>query len=391
VIGPQDVVLVVTETVYPDQAPFDPSSRYLEYRFETIAERSNAVYGVVRQAFADADLDQERFGTPRWNPLGSLMTSGEFVLIKPSLVKETHPRDPDGWRYVLTHGSVIRAVVEFVFMAVGPTGRVTIADAPQTDSLFSKIVDFLGLDQLRDSCGARGLDLDLIDLRNEEWANEKGAIVVRHRLLGGPLQPSKAEKPQEGRRDVEHEESDRRQCGQELAAPPLRGRTFHRGATNTQVEAPITSWNAGGRGCFAGSWFACRRSGPGFSGSHDAPGLRSSETPRGRAERELVGQRHDLENLLGPEQDRRLRPDGSLRPEQPEHRCHHLVLVDGIGANQGNGPMNPDPLPAGVILFWTNSPSVGAVRTVLMGYDPEKALIMRQAFCCNSYPLSEWG
>ena len=110
VIGSQDVVLVVTdETVYPDQAPFDPSSRYPEYRFETIAEESNAVYGAVRQAFADAGLDQERFGTPGWNPLGSLMTSGEFVLVKPNLVKEAHPHDPDGWRYVLTHGSVIRA------------------------------------------------------------------------------------------------------------------------------------------------------------------------------------------------------------------------------------------------------------------------------------------
>ena len=43
--------------------------------------------------------------------------------------------------------------------------------------------------------------------------------------------------------------------------------------------------------------------------------------------------------------------DGSLRTGHPEHRRRHLVLVDGIVAGQGNGPMNPDPLPAGVILL----------------------------------------
>ena len=192
-MSPQDVVLVVTdETVYPDQAPFDPSSRYPEYRFETIAEETNAVYGAIRQAFADAGLDEERFGTPGWNPLESLMTSGDFVLVKPNLVKEAHPCDPDGWRYVLTHGSVIRAVVDFVFMAVGPTGRVAIADAPQTDSSFSKIVDVLGLDQLQNFYGARGLDLELIDLRNDEWVTEKGVIVTRRRLPGDPREPSRS-------------------------------------------------------------------------------------------------------------------------------------------------------------------------------------------------------
>jgi hypothetical protein len=83
-------------------------------------------------------------------------------------------------------------------------------------------------------------------------------------------------------------------------------------------------------------------------------------------------------------------PDGSLRLGDSKHRRRHLVLVDGIVAGQGNGPMNPDLLPAGIILFGTNPPSVDAAATVIMGFDPEKVPIVRQAFCCSSYPLSEW-
>ena len=448
-ISPQDVVLVVTdETVYPDQPPFDPSSWYPEYRFETIAEGSNAVYGAVRQAFADAGLDHERFGTPGWNPLGSLMTSGEFVLIKPNLVKEAHPRDPDGWRYVLTHGSVIRAVVDFVFMAVGPTGRVAIADAPQTDSSFSKIVDVLGLDQLQDFYGARGLDLELIDLRNEEWVSEKGVIVARRRLPGDPrggiefdLGDSSEFVGHRGtgryygadydsrvvndhHRDGHHQyllSGSAMQADVVFSLPKLK---THKKAGVTLSMKNLVGVNADK------NWLPHHSEGTPSTGGDEHPG----GSPQHRIERWGTGVLRWLAVRLPTIGTRLLRvarragtpvfgdteevvrsgnwwgndtiwrtcldlnkivaygqSDGSLRPGQPEHRRRHLVLVDGIVAGQGNGPMNPDPLPAGVILFGTNPPSVDAAATVLMGFDPEKVPIVRQAFSCSSYPLSEWG
>ena len=52
--------------------------------------------------------------------------------------------------------------------------------------------------------------------------------------------------------------------------------------------------------------------------------------------------------------------------------------------------MNPDPLAAGIIVFGLNSASVDAACAYMMGYDPELIPIVREAFRCRSYPLTEW-
>jgi uncharacterized protein (DUF362 family) len=49
--------------------------------------------------------------------------------------------------------------------------------------------------------------------------------------------------------------------------------------------------------------------------------------------------------------------------------------------------MNPDPVRAGVLLFGVNPPSVDASCAWLMGFDPSKIPIVRQAFQVREYPL----
>ena len=84
--------------------------------------------------------------------------------------------------------------------------------------------------------------------------------------------------------------------------------------------------------------------------------------------------------------------DGSLRPALPQNRKRHYVLVDGIVAGQGRGPLNPDPVHAGVVFFGTHPPSVDAVCAYLMGFDPDKVPIVSRAFQCKELPISdhEW-
>ena len=82
--------------------------------YYAIGVESNTVYEAVRRCLYHAGLDRERFGSTEWNPFHGLVRPGDFVLLKPNLVKEAHPRDPDGWKYVLTHGSIIRAVSDYV-------------------------------------------------------------------------------------------------------------------------------------------------------------------------------------------------------------------------------------------------------------------------------------
>lgn len=79
--------------------------------------------------------------------------------------------------------------------------------------------------------------------------------------------------------------------------------------------------------------------------------------------------------------------DGRLREPLPENRKRHYVLVDGLIAGEGSGPLNPDPVHAGTLIFGSNPPSVDAACAWLMGFDPEKIPIVRQAFQVRQYPL----
>jgi uncharacterized protein (DUF362 family) len=72
-----------------------------------------------------------------------------------------------------------------------------------------------------------------------------------------------------------------------------------------------------------------------------------------------------------------------------QNRKRHYVLVDGIVAGQGRGPLNPDPVTAGVVFFGTNPPSVDAACAYLMGFDPGKIPIVARAFQCQAFQLSD--
>ena len=154
------VVLVqASGAFYPVDAPFHPSAHYLELQSlfgkSAPTSESNDVYSLIRQSLEIAGT--EPAGSPNWNPLRHWICPGNTVLLKPNMIKESHPRDPNGWVYTITHGSVIRAVADYVWKALEGRGRVIVADAPQGDSSFSQMRHvFLGLDSLGDfyrSCG----------------------------------------------------------------------------------------------------------------------------------------------------------------------------------------------------------------------------------------------
>ncbi|WP_206443042.1 hypothetical protein [Candidatus Protofrankia californiensis] len=109
---------------YPDVAPFSPDTAYPEYAHGHLGPTTNPVYSGVRRVLALAGMDAAHVDTARWNPLGDFVPPGGTVVLKPNLVRERHPRDPQGWQYVLTHGSVVRAVADYAFAAVGTAGRV---------------------------------------------------------------------------------------------------------------------------------------------------------------------------------------------------------------------------------------------------------------------------
>src|SRR5262249_2807077 len=151
------------------QPPFDPSETYPELSRLTpnLSPSPNAVYGAVRQSLAALGLDVKHYQKPEWNPFGSLLKPGNRVLIKPNWVVQGH-HDNDSWEQIITHGSVIRAVSDYVALALRGVGRVTIADGPMLQADFSKISDRVGILQLidhyRKTCPE--IAFEVIDLRH---------------------------------------------------------------------------------------------------------------------------------------------------------------------------------------------------------------------------------
>jgi hypothetical protein len=67
--------------------------------------------------------------------------------------------------------------------------------------------------------------------------------------------------------------------------------------------------------------------------------------------------------------------DGTRR-QKP---LRYLSVVDGIVAGEGDGPWAPDPVSCGVVVAGAHPVAVDVVTAVLMGFDPTKLPVIRNA------------
>ena len=153
---------------YPDVPPFDADQDYPEYCFrgKGALNPTNRVYGSVRKLFQLLDLDQGRFGSPEWNPLGAIIQRGDQVLISPNAVLHRNIDANQSVFASISHGSIIRAVVDYVYKALEGHGRITIADAPTMVSDFGEWMRVAGLQEIVDRYrSALDFVIDVVDLR----------------------------------------------------------------------------------------------------------------------------------------------------------------------------------------------------------------------------------
>ena len=82
------------------------------------------------------------------------------------------------------------------------------------------------------------------------------------------------------------------------------------------------------------------------------------------------------------------RTNGTLA-DRPQRRVLHVV--DAVVAGQGDGPLSPRPLPLGLILAGENAAAVDWVAAHLLGYDPERVSIVREAFGNFQWPIASFA
>ncbi len=370
---------------------------------------------------------------------------GDWVVIKPNLVKESKENDPEEWECVITSPNLLKYVAGYVATKVGRSGRITICDAPQTDSSFARIKERLGLeDFLVNLTKKTGAICEFLDLRDQEWKAENGVIVERKKLKGDPngkvafnLSANSLffNHPGEGRyygADYESEEVNRHHCGtiQEylLAATPIKADVFinmPKLKTHKKTGVTLNIKNLVGINAEK-NWLPHHVEGSPKQGGDQFP----NETIIRKIERFAVknfrrfalsntGKRVGIvkfmrrvgENTFGSTSnvirsgnwfgnDTTWRmaidlnrcllyglPNGMLDDDRPRKR--YYSVVDGIICMEGSGPMQGDRKECGIVLLGDDPVAVDMVACRAMGFDWRKLPIIYKALEPMRFPISD--
>lgn len=158
---------------------FNPSENYPEYLWKgNISDHKNYAYDMVRQCLIGMGYDRKNYGTPKWNPLGELIKEHDIVLLKPNMVlHENHIRE-NGLDCLITHPSIIRAVIDYVLIALKGTGKIIIGDAPLQSCDFKQMLENSGYNNLLKFYAEKKItNLELCDFRNYKSHYEKGILI----------------------------------------------------------------------------------------------------------------------------------------------------------------------------------------------------------------------
>jgi uncharacterized protein (DUF362 family) len=174
-------MIIEKNVIYSLYAPYNPVIKYPEYPFNNRGD--NQIYDILRQSFILLQLDNNNYGTNKWNPLGCIIKPNDKVVLKPNFIKEINNCNNS----IITDGSVIRAIIDYVYIALKGNGEIIVCDGPQSDSDINKIKKSTGINEIQELYWNKfKFEIKFIDLRKEYWNEQKGIIIDRTILEGDP-------------------------------------------------------------------------------------------------------------------------------------------------------------------------------------------------------------
>ena len=450
ILNSKTVAIFRGEPRYPDSPPFHPSEANPEHPFGDVIDpsRPNPAYRAVRGALHLLAQDATAFDTPCWNPLGEVVHPGDTVVLKPNFVRDFRESSPDHADCVITHGAVIRAVLDYAFIALKGRGRLIIADAPQNDADFDAIRRITGLDEIQAFYREHaGFDVEVYDLR-PECANKIDGVIVGHTPLPGD--PAGYVRVNLGEHSAfceinhlchllygaEYDTAELHRHQHDDVHEYLISKTvldadvvisLPKLKTHKKVGLTVNLKNLVGINGNK-NWLPHHRQGAPAQGGDEF----SDNGTKRRIERRAVARFKRLFPLLGP-----LRPlvagpikalgkrifgdtntdtirsgnwygndttwrmvldlnrillyadaDGALH-DRPVRRF--FSVVDGIIAGEGNGPLDPTPKLTGVVLAGANPVAVDLACARLMGFDHQRLPVLTHAPADHRFPLATFG
>jgi len=171
---------------YCSEFPFAPNDSYPEYPFSDYSQSPNPVYCSIRNHFKNLQLDIDNFGTPKWNPLGEFDLVNKRIVIKPNWVKHYHPFNENIWS-VITHPSLIRVILDYIYIATKGDCEITIGDSPVQSAEFDKLLEVCKMKELQSYFNSKGLHFKIEDFRLERAiCEQKGGIIKTMTLSQDP-------------------------------------------------------------------------------------------------------------------------------------------------------------------------------------------------------------
>jgi uncharacterized protein (DUF362 family) len=444
------VVAVSTGHVgYPSVPPYSPGAAYPEYPFghEALADKVNHAYEGVRDALRLLELDVEHYGQEGWNPIGEIIKPGNTVVLKPNFVRDFRETQSGHEDCMITHGAVIRAALDYVCIALKGEGRIIIADAPQDDADFDAIRRMAGLNEIQEFYRRHSsLELELYDLRPEKTRTVDGVTVGYEQLPGDPREYVKVDLGRHSMfAEIEHvchlvygSDYDTNEIRRHHAGGVheyLISRTILEADCIINLPKLKTHKKTGITVCMKNlvgingnkNWLPHHRLGTPAQGGDQF----ADDGVIHRIERKAMGCFRNLFPLFGPLRGVMAKPlkalgkgifgdtntdtirsgnwygndttwrmvidlnrilmhadkNGHLQ-DRPPRRI--LCIVDGIVGGEGNGPLDPTPKPAGIVLAGANPVAVDLVCARLMGFDYTRLPVLFQALDNRFMPIAEF-
>ncbi|MGC1650934.1 MAG: DUF362 domain-containing protein, partial [Candidatus Sulfotelmatobacter sp.] len=393
----------------------------------------------MRELFRVWGLDAEHFGSAAWNPLEKFVCADSRVVLKPNWVLHWN-KSGAGMDCMVTHAAVIEAGLEY--LALAHPGSVVVGDAPVQGCNFGELRRICEIDAIVGRFRSRGMDVDIRDFRRTVLPGGKmgaarieGNRGLEHFVLFDLKRESLLEPlaPQAEKFRVT------------MYNPDLMHRTHSPGHHEYMIAREIIEADTilnlpklktHKKACVTGAlknlvginghkeYLPHHRKGGGASGGdcyEGASRLKSgAETLLDTANRLDPGQLQVLVSKLAYMMsrlavavgyDRNMegswygndtiwrtcldlhritrygRLDGTLADE-PQRQV--ISITDGLIAGEGEGPMQPTPVPSGYLTGSVNPAAAEWVHARLMGFDPKKIPLIREAFSNFSQALADY-
>jgi uncharacterized protein (DUF362 family) len=397
----------------------------------------------VRDLLASAGLDGGNLGTTAWNPLKDVVPSGSRVLLKPNWVLHRN-HSGDGEDCLVTATSVIEALLEYVLRA--RPAEVVVGDAPVQGCDFDALRAVCGLDGMMERASARarahGVTLRMDDLRRTVLPGnrlENRTAALRRTdadyLLFDLAEESELEpvtgpdtefrvtmydpdalrrthRPGRHRYLVAREAIDadvvfnlpKLKCHKKAAVTGALKNLVGINGHKEYLPHHRKGGSATGGDCYEGGSLVKA----GLERLMDA-GNRAGSRPARLVLSRLAAAVVHARRLLGLDDNlegswhgndtvwrmcldlQRIllygTRDGTLA-ETPQRRL--LTLTDAIVAGEGEGPLAPTPVGLGVLTLASNPVAAEWVHAHLMGFDPDRIPLIRQAWAPHRYPLASF-